>query len=540
MSVSAALEVLDGSRWQSQYRLEPGRRILIGRDETNHLRINDDSCSRVHCEVFQAGDRWILRDSSSRNGTRINGDVVRGDVPLEHGTVVELGKTRLRFVESETIDAPARDAEGTSPSIDIPKFPDAAAEVVKEAENSVFRSKNTGHLAETESMRSMLAQLYQVASLIVSASSIRGLCETALEAALRYTSADMGGVLLLPSTRSVDRKADRLELKAFRAKSELTYARVSEAISNYIFEVGHGVLWRAVQSDDCVGQADSVNEMDLRSAVCVPLRFDDRIAGLMHLYSQDIDCPMTDDDFEFLMALGEQTSATLRHLVESKQLGEKLKRAEAVADSLRDQHRNQTEIVGDSQAVRKLRAQIERVAPTDATVLIRGESGVGKELVAQAMHYSSNRSGGPFVCLNCAALTESLLESELFGHEKGSFTGATGRRLANLNRPMMVRCCSMKSARCRWRSSPSSCGFWKGTSSSESVVHLQSLSMSELLPRRTVILRKRSARARFAKTFTSGYRSCSSSSRHFGNACRMSRYSRSTLWKRVELASVDA
>src|SRR5262249_33107466 len=74
-------------------------------------------------------------------------------------------------------------------------------------------------------------------------------------------------------------------------------------------------------------------------------------------------------------------------------------------------------------------SQINLVAQTNATVLIRGESGSGKELVARAVHLSSPRRGGPFVCLNCAALPETLLESELFGHEKGSFTGATERKI---------------------------------------------------------------------------------------------------------------
>jgi DNA-binding NtrC family response regulator len=86
-------------------------------------------------------------------------------------------------------------------------------------------------------------------------------------------------------------------------------------------------------------------------------------------------------------------------------------------------------LVGQTPPMQGLREHIRRVAPTEATVLVRGESGVGKELVARALHEQSLRKSRPFVCLNCAALSETLLESELFGHEKGSFTGATQRKL---------------------------------------------------------------------------------------------------------------
>src|SRR4029079_12168264 len=86
-------------------------------------------------------------------------------------------------------------------------------------------------------------------------------------------------------------------------------------------------------------------------------------------------------------------------------------------------------LVGGSRAVKQLETQIARVAGTKATVLVRGESGVGKDLVARAVHFSSPRKAGPFVCLNCAALTETLLESELFGHERGAFTGATEKMI---------------------------------------------------------------------------------------------------------------
>ncbi len=87
-----------------------------------------------------------------------------------------------------------------------------------------------------------------------------------------------------------------------------------------------------------------------------------------------------------------------------------------------------TELVGRSAATHQLRKLIRKVAPTQATVLIHGESGTGKEVIAGELHKASSRSAAPFIKVNCAAISETLIESEFFGHEKGSFTGATSRR----------------------------------------------------------------------------------------------------------------
>ncbi len=106
-------------------------------------------------------------------------------------------------------------------------------------------------------------------------------------------------------------------------------------------------------------------------------------------------------------------------------------RLRAENERLRRRVEEETVLVGDSEPMKRLRADVARAAPTTATVLILGESGTGKELVARAIHRGSQVAGGPFVQVNCAAIPEELIESELFGHEKGSFTGAVRKQTAS-------------------------------------------------------------------------------------------------------------
>jgi Nif-specific regulatory protein len=131
---------------------------------------------------------------------------------------------------------------------------------------------------------------------------------------------------------------------------------------------------------------------------------------------------LSSDDLELTVAVSKQLAVAHQTLQKQIALREENQRLKA-------QVATEVQLVGTSPAIREITAQIARVADTNATVLIRGESGVGKELVARAIHLASPRRQGPFVCLNCAALAESILESELFGHEKGAFTGATERKI---------------------------------------------------------------------------------------------------------------
>ncbi len=138
---------------------------------------------------------------------------------------------------------------------------------------------------------------------------------------------------------------------------------------------------------------------------------------------------------------------------------------------LKEQIRGQysfANIVGQSKKMKDLFELIESVAASDANILIQGENGTGKELIANAIHYNSNRVKGPFIKINCAAIPKDLIESELFGYKKGAFTGATTTRSACSRWPRAGRCCSTRSARCRRTCRPSCCACCRSASTGRS------------------------------------------------------------------------
>ncbi|MCA9139536.1 MAG: sigma-54-dependent Fis family transcriptional regulator, partial [Planctomycetales bacterium] len=209
-----------------------------------------------------------------------------------------------------------------------------------------------------------------------------------------------------------------------------SYRRPADtAIASVIGPDGQAILARNVGGDRTLATENSQGVIDAVSMILTPVKDrDGQLLGMLHLLTTDKETVFAAQDLEFALAVAEILAESLRNLRVRGKLDRSLRRSRQQIKVLQEQIGGKVQIVGNSDAVRDIIEKISMAAPTGATVLVRGESGVGKELVASALHHASARSGGPLVCLNCAALSPSLLESELFGHEKGAFTGATERK----------------------------------------------------------------------------------------------------------------
>jgi transcriptional regulator with GAF, ATPase, and Fis domain len=193
------------------------------------------------------------------------------------------------------------------------------------------------------------------------------------------------------------------------------------------------VLWRDAHAElDPSFPGDRTAFSGVRSVILAPLVFGDTVGGVLAFARHQPD-GFDEADREVAWGIANQVVVALQHqrlaeeqqrLAEAEQHRRRLeRRVERLRGALSERHRFDG-IVGQAPAFREALDQAARVAAEDTTVLVTGESGTGKELVARAIHYASRRAEGPFVAVNCAALPETLVESELFGHERGAFTGA--------------------------------------------------------------------------------------------------------------------
>ena len=388
--------------------------ITIGRDPSNVIQVPSETVSRSHAvlnrSVGEQGESWEIQDLRSKNGVLVNGRRA-AKATLNSGDEIRLGETVWTFIERDFDALESRDMTDSGEALmmrDVLRSDMIAARPAAARPTVV-----TGG----ESRKRLLA-LLELGHLAGSAKSYPELFEAITSTIERNLEPHRTVPILFDERKGLLRPwaSHRGEFDRHLAKIP-----ISSTIVNYVREHRAAILSETAQQDNRLREAASITAHRITSAMCAPIQIGDRLLGAIYVDRLGDADRFTKDDLELLTAFAVQAAVAVENVRMHVEMGHERYVREKEA-------RGEYDIVGQCDAMRKLFRFISRAAPTDAGVLIEGESGTGKELVARAIHLNSRRRHQPFEVVNCAAMAPSLLESELFGHMRGAFTGADRER----------------------------------------------------------------------------------------------------------------
>jgi len=264
-----------------------------------------------------------------------------------------------------------------------------------------------------------LDALVRFSERLLGASDVPRLLDELLDGLLELTHADKGFLILLEDGEPTIRAARNVARETIEGALE----RVSDSIIQRVVETRRPLVVADALHDAEWSGSSSVVNLKLCSVLCAPLMQKGDVFGVIYLGNDNVVSLFDDRALEALTVLAAQASLLLQNalLVDSLRR-ENVALREAVSS------KQYGDLIGAGASMREVYRRIEKVAATDISVLVSGETGTGKEIVAREVHRRSPRAAGPFVAVNCGAIPEALLESELFGHAKGAFTGAIATR----------------------------------------------------------------------------------------------------------------
>jgi Nif-specific regulatory protein len=266
----------------------------------------------------------------------------------------------------------------------------------------------------------MFQRLFEIAKRILAESDVDKLLAFAMDQAIELSGAERGLIILFHEGGET-----LFEIARNLKKEDIDHPEfeVSRTIVNKVKNEGTPICLCNALEDPGLRQSNSVVRLKILSVICLPLHHDDKIFGVIYLDNRTVRGIFARETCAFLKEFADFISLAAHRALELKRLQN---RQQVLEEELRARY-DFAAILGHSSKMIEILHVVSQVAETDAPVLIEGESGTGKELVARAIHFNSRRRERSLVCINCGALPENLLESELFGHEKGAFTGAFQR-----------------------------------------------------------------------------------------------------------------
>jgi Nif-specific regulatory protein len=336
---------------------------------------------------------------------------------LRDGDSIALGGHRFVFVLHEERPSAAPDTV----QLDEVDWVAETTVALPIQDTRYLQPKLQKELSTAERAARDLEVLLKVGTLVNSSPSLDALQRSLLQAIFEVVPAEHAAIVL------VGKRPD--EFASLVGWSRLEGAAgpvsVSRTIVTRVLREGVAILANDLLENTALSGARSLVVARIASVMCVPLVAFERVLGAIYLDTRDASARFEDADLQLLAAIAAVSALAVKNVAHLQQLEDENQR-------LREDDHLRHDIVGASPQILKIHERIAKLAPTESTVLIRGESGTGKELVARAIHRGSPRASRPFAAINCAALAETLLESELFGYEKGAFTGAMAQRKGKL------------------------------------------------------------------------------------------------------------
>src|ERR1043165_4244839 len=391
--------------------------VSIGRESSNGIRIDDDSVSRRHCLIKSESESFRIVDLESYNGTFVNGVPV-GEQPLKHGDQIAVGSVVFLFLLDEMEVAAAENQVELSDE-ELQNF----STVRLERKDALYLKPAAVMAALPVDARIArdLNALLKISTWLSTVRELGQLQNTLLETLLSTIPAERAALLFTGENSDAWVAA---HAQGDRPKTEQAI-RISRSVVERVRREGAAVLCVVVNEDESISAAESLLADHVRSLLCAPLLIRERVAGFIYLDSSNPATKLDEGHLQLLTAVSSIVAVAIENVKQLERLQDENQR-------LQEEIKLEHNMIGESPRMREVYRFIERIAPADATILIRGESGTGKELVAHAIHNNSERADKQFVAINCAVLSETLLESELFGYEKGAFTGAVAQKRGRL------------------------------------------------------------------------------------------------------------
>ena len=311
----------------------------------------------------------------------------------------------------------------------------SAREIFTEVDNDIVEMQRSAAVRAEETLSTRydklehklvkLEMLTDITQSLNSTLNLNELLEKIIDSVIRLTDTDRGFLMLANKSTALEFKIARDRESQSLGEEDFT---ISSSIVNDVARSGKPLYLSNALEDERFKDQKSVLDLHLRTAVCVPLTLESKVIGVIYADSNRHSPGFSPDDMSIISAFASQATIAIEN---AKLHGELVVSQENLArENLRLKQElsgkyEYSGIIGRSKAMQDIFLTIQKVAPLSTTVLIQGETGTGKELIARAIHFNGPRKTSQLVTINCGAMPAELLESELFGHKKGAFTGAT-------------------------------------------------------------------------------------------------------------------